>query len=245
VFTNKDAPSTLLILELTTRLTRSIQISGTPLLTTFQHDHNTITVVAVDAEDTPSMPKLVLSKFTLETSAISQVGEAKTLAAIPMRFRPKFDLPTRHYENSILQSSCTITQAIISFVMVGGEWFHTGVVLSSDKIKDKITVQLFQEIAESQVATWRIAKLFTSDGVAYSVQFQRGKGHVQITNINRPGIWRLSEHMDLSNHDLRADRPFQVFGDSQVCGLLSLQGLEVWSFDPDFELGGGSFAQGT
>jgi hypothetical protein len=188
------------------------------------------------------MLKLVLSKFTLETSAISPVGEAKTLAAIPMRFRPKFDVPMRHCEIRILQSSCTINKAIISFVMVGGEWFRTGVVLSSDKVKDEITVQLFPE---SEVATWRIARLFTSDGISYSVQFQRGKGHVQITNINRLGISRLSEHMDLSKHDLRADRPFQVFGDSQVCGLLSLRGLEAWSFDPDFELGGGSFAQGT
>lgn len=240
IITYMTAPSTLLIWNLKTRSTQSVQVGGTPVFASFQQDDNTIIVVALDATDTPDTSKLVRHKFSLTKSAIVPADEAKSLAVLPGFGPSKF---VQYYQNYRVRDESTITQVILNLADIDNKGGMSA-VLSSHKERDEMSVQVFQNPSDDlwyRLRDWE-GRLLTSDGILYVLDDEEEHDRIRIFDISRPEITRVSEHMDLSKHRTGPSRcqPWQAFGDSQVYGLLHANGIEVWSFDPEFDLNAGS-----
>jgi hypothetical protein len=235
----------LVLWDLKTQATRTIAVPDrSPLTTVLYPGEDRLSLIQFccgcndNACKKPSCPavRVVAQKYGFGTTAITPIG-ASTDLHLPRDLQwivTDGSRASRTY-GGIAQILASVTDASKPRVATNRD--QRSVLISHSLKTNRTTLHIFSEEAEQwKMGDSRGALLMARD-LIYDVRAHNGTPQIWIVHPDQPVRPLKSEITEITESGTRDGwiriGPWMTFGDADFLGLVTLDGLEVWCFDPD------------
>ncbi|KAL1963281.1 hypothetical protein VTN77DRAFT_8504 [Rasamsonia byssochlamydoides] len=230
----KGKPPSLVVWDLRTGATRSVHIKERPLIAGFHPGADRLIILFLEKNDLSGPSKIVRVRYSFAGKTISPLEEPQVSFALPRCFSREPCL-SGFWQYSSEIAGATTGLLIISHLHPNNH-IHVSHLLCYYPETDKMSLGSPMDDVKGQDNVPSDADLLmTSDGVTYHMKYvPQSPSHVWIYNPNSPTPFRKSKSIQIEIEDERSD--YMLFGDTDVFGIISMTGIQVWSFDPSLDL---------